>query len=115
MSQQVDMDESRSYQTSSRYPGALYQGQQAYPVGSGRPSAQVFVQPTNTGESATSRHRLTLAICSVVALAVAVIAFVSALETFRDGSGYNPLFALIGLGLICATIATINVAFNRRR
>ena len=114
MSQRVDMDEPHNYQAPSGYHDPLYQGQPAYPSVPGETSGQGLVQPTNSGESATSRHRLILALCSLGALAVAVIAFISALETFRDGSGYNPLFALIGLGLICATIATINVAFHRR-
>lgn len=60
-----------------------------------------------------SRHRLILAPCSLVALAVAVIAFVSALETWPNSS--IPLLALVGLGVVSAAIVAINFAFNFRR
>jgi hypothetical protein len=111
MSQQVEFDEQRSYQAPSGYNGVLYQGQQASSGGqSGQ--GQVFIQ-SDMDVSTTSRHRLILGICSLGALAVAVTAFVSALETWPNSS--IPLFALIGLGLVCASIVALNVTFNLRR
>jgi hypothetical protein len=112
MSQRVDLDEQRSYQAPTGYNGTLYQGPQAYPIVSGGLPGQTVVQP-NKGESTTSRHRLILALCSLVALAIACIAFASVLETWT--APYMGVFALIGLGIVSVSIVAINVAFNLKR
>ncbi|HLW00895.1 MAG TPA: hypothetical protein VKT82_19705 [Ktedonobacterales bacterium] len=112
MSQRVDLDHQHSYQAPSEANGALYQGQQVHPLVPGGMPAPLFV-PIKPGESSTSRHRLILALCSLGALAVAVIAFVSALETWPNSA--IPLYALLGLGMVCFTIVCINISFNLRR
>ena len=71
------------------------------------------VAPAKMHGPAPARHPLILAICSLAALAVAVIAFVSALET--DPSGEVPLYALLGLGVVSFTSVGINDSFNLRR
>jgi hypothetical protein len=112
MSQPIELDEQRSYQAPTGYSGVLYQGQPAYPGVTGRPPEQAAIQP-NASEATTSRHRLILAVCSQAALAAAVIAFISALET--DPIGSIPLFALLGLAVVSASIVAINVTFHLRR
>ena len=114
MSQRVDLDEQQRYQAPSGEHGMLSQRQPGYPPLPGGMHMPIFVQPhTHTGESVSSRHQLILAICSLVALAVAVIAFASVLETWT--ATYMAVYALIGLGIVSVSIVAINFAFNLRR
>jgi predicted lysophospholipase L1 biosynthesis ABC-type transport system permease subunit len=110
MSQRVDFDEQRGYHVPYDYQSALYQEQQA-PSASPRVGAarQWFDHP-HVGELIAQHSRLLVAIVSLGALLAAGITLFTSVSPYDNG--YALLAALIALGLVCATIVAINIAFN---
>jgi hypothetical protein len=112
MSERIDVDEQQSYQNPYVYQSALYQGHAAHPAHRPGLFGLVADQP-GTGMSTSPRHRLIVAICSLFALLAVVVILLASLQ--RDASVFLILAALVALGLVCATIVAINVAFQLRR
>ncbi|HEU5368772.1 MAG TPA: HEAT repeat domain-containing protein, partial [Ktedonobacterales bacterium] len=109
MSQRVDFDQQRAYQDPHEYQGALYQEPSGhYPALFGLSGGQ-----PGTAEPTPPRYRLAVALGSLLTLLAVLVTLVASLHT--TDSGFVFLAALIGLGMICATIAAINFAFNFRR
>jgi hypothetical protein len=112
MSQRVDTDEQRGYQAPTGFHDIPYQGRQPYPGVLVVPPGPMVVPP-KPGECVSSRHRLILALFSLLVLVIALIAFASVLETWTASA--MGTFALMGLGLVCLTLIGINAVFNLRR
>jgi hypothetical protein len=74
-------------------------------------SAEQGVAPPGEHKTVVSRHRLILAICAHTALAASMLAFLSALKTDPNSDSVI-VAALIGLGLVCAAMVAINLAFT---
>jgi hypothetical protein len=109
MSQQVDFEQQRAYQDPREYQGAMYQEPSGYhPALFGLMAGQ-----PGTGEPVPARYRLVVALGSLLTLLAVFLTLVAALH--NTDSGFVFLAALIGLGMICATIGVINIAFNARR
>lgn len=114
MQQRVDFDEQHEYQPPYGYESGLYQGQQVQPGNRAGLFGLGFVQPAMS-EPTPPRHRLIVAICSLVALLVAVfITLIAATESQYYQSSIIAV-ALIALSMVCATIVAINLAFRQRR
>ena len=110
MSQYVDVDGQPGYQAPAEYDGEVYADHQARGKIPAQTTQQGVAQP-NGHKTVVSRHRLILAICAHAALAASMLAFLSALKTDPNSDSVI-VAALIGLGLVCAAMVAINLAFT---
>lgn len=109
MSQQMHYDEAG--QERQQY-GTDYQSGYRDPY-AGSAGQKLSFPDINAGSGGvTAGQRLALAIVSVVML-VPLAAIVFGITLGGSGGFFSLVAALIGIGLICATIMVINYVFNR--
>lgn len=113
MSQQMNFEEQRGYQATYSSPensGQSFEYGDHFAGQTGQKLGQINFTPSS--HSASAGQRLALAIVSVIVLiplAGILVGSHGAASFFLIVSG------LIALGLVCLTIAVINIVFNMRR
>jgi hypothetical protein len=110
MSQQVGYEE-QAYQAPTGFNDPLYRGQPIQP-GARHPLFGQWFAPAGVAVPNPPRYRVIVALGSLVTLLLVVIAMLAASGPYETGFGI--IASLIALGMVCATIVAINIAFNLR-